>query len=99
MMNVEKPRGNIMSNNIPNTRETVRLGEELYEREIRARDEPGHKGKMLALDINSGAYALGDDSMTAFDGLKKSHPDARIYILRVGFPTAVKLGAGRSVSQ
>jgi hypothetical protein len=75
--------------------EVVQRGQDLYERTIRARVEPENKGKMLAIDVNSGDYSLADDSLTALDQIKAKNPAASVYILRVGFPTAVKIGAGR----
>jgi hypothetical protein len=75
-------------------------GQELYERDIRGRvdQDPSNRGKMLAMDIESGEYELGDDSLAALDRLKAKRPKAPIYIVRVGFPTAVKLGRRRSMS-
>jgi hypothetical protein len=74
--------------------EIIRRGQELYERDIRAAVEV-HRGKMLAVDIDSGQYAFDDDSITAFDRLKAKVPNATIYLLRIGFPTAVHIGGGR----
>ena len=45
-------------------------------------------------DIESGEYELADDSLTALDRLKVKHPDAPTYILRVDYPTAVRIGVG-----
>ena len=75
--------------------EIVKLGQDLYDREIRRQVEANNNGKMLAIDVNSGAYALADDSLTAINELNDKKPQATIYVLRVGFPTAVKIGAGR----
>ena len=80
-------------------REIVQRGQERYEREIRTQGEATNHGKMLALDIESGDYALADDSLTALDRLTAKHPDALMYILRVGFPTAVTIGVGRKVAE
>lgn len=78
--------------------EIAQRGQERYEREIRQRveGEAGHRGKMLALDIDSGEYELADDSLTALDGLRARKPAAPVYIVRVGYPTAVKIGVGRN---
>jgi hypothetical protein len=81
------------TNHVPS--EFTRRAHELYERNIRAQVEPDNKGKMLAIDVDSGDYSLADDSLTALDQIKAKNPDASVYILRVGFPTAVKIGAGR----
>src|SRR5205085_292700 len=75
--------------------EIVQQGEERYQAELRTNLEskPENHGKMLALDIESGDYELAGDSWTAFSGLKARRPNAVIYILRVGHPTAVRIGA------
>lgn len=73
--------------------EIIQRGQQRYERDIRPQVEV-HRGKMLALDVESGEYALGDDSITALDRLKARVPDASIYLVRVGFPSAVQIGAG-----
>jgi hypothetical protein len=44
------------------TDEIVRLGQERYDREIRPLVETGNRGKMLAVDIESGDYEMGEDS-------------------------------------
>lgn len=79
--------------------EIVQRGQERYERDIRAKVEAQNKGKMLALDIETGDYEIADDSLTALDRIKAKHPDAPVYILRVGYPTAVKIGGGRSLAE
>lgn len=79
--------------------EIITLGQERYERDIRATVEGPHKGKMLALDVDSGEFALGDDSLSALDHLQAKAPDAPVYLLRVGFPTAVQIGNARSASK
>jgi hypothetical protein len=72
--------------------ETIRRGQQRYARDIRPQVEV-HRGKMLALDVESGEYALGDDSITALDRLKARVPDASVYLLRIGFPSAVQMRA------
>ncbi len=77
--------------------EIARRGQDRYEREIRTQVEgqAGNLGKMLALDIDSGDYELGDDSLAALDRLNARRPDAAVYIVRVGYSTAVRIGVGR----
>ena len=41
-------------------RETARLGREIYKRDIRRKVEPGHIGEFVAIDVDSGCWALGD---------------------------------------
>lgn len=70
--------------------EIVRRGEELYEREIRARLDPQHRGRFLVLDVRSGEYEIADTAIEAIDRLRSRKPGAMLYILRVGFRTAYK---------
>lgn len=78
-----------MPSNTYSTSEIVRRGQARYERDIRAHVEV-HHGKMLALDVDSGEYELADDSITALDRLKAKNPNAPVFLLRVGFPTAIR---------
>ncbi len=49
-------------------------------------------GEFLALDVETGEYELDEDKLTAIDRARTKRCDAPLYILRVGYPTAVKLG-------
>lgn len=40
--------------------ETARLGKELYERNIRHLVENDHHGEVVAIDVGSGSYAVGE---------------------------------------
>jgi hypothetical protein len=74
------------------TEEVARRGEELYEREIRARVEPENDGRYLALDVESGEYELADEALAATARLRERRPGAVAYLVRVGRPTAFRLG-------
>jgi hypothetical protein len=76
--------------------EIVRRGEELYNQQIRPKVEAGNEGKFLVLDIETGEGEIDADSRAAFDRAAAKRPDAPLYILRIGFPTAVRIG-GRSL--
>jgi hypothetical protein len=78
--------------------EIVERGKEIYERDIRSQVE-AQRGKMLAIDINSGEYALGDNSVSALNDLRAKAPDAQPFLMRVGFPTAVQIGAMPTTGQ
>ena len=70
----------------------VELGENLYAQNLRDQLEPQHDGKFLALDVETGEYELDEDKLAAIDRARSKRYDAPLYILRVGYPTAVKLG-------
>ncbi len=45
--------------------EFARRGNEIYERQIRSQMEEGNKGKIVAIDIETGDYSLGDNILSA----------------------------------
>jgi hypothetical protein len=73
--------------------EIVQRGQERYEREIRAQVEAKNKGRFLALDIETGAYEMDEDDLTAEDRLLDRMPHATVFALRIGYPAAYRLGA------
>jgi hypothetical protein len=64
--------------------EFARLGDALYENDIRPQLKPGDKGKFLAIDIETGAYEIAADELKACDKLRARVPDAQIWMVRVG---------------
>ena len=75
--------------------EIVQRGQVLYDQQIRAHVEASHPGKFLVLDIETGDYEIDADDVAALQRAKAKHPDAAFYILRVGTPTAYRLGGQR----
>jgi hypothetical protein len=73
--------------------EIVRKGQELYEREIRARVESQHHGRILAIDSETGDYEIADELLDAVRGLRQRCPGAVAYILRIGYPAVYTMGA------
>ena len=76
--------------------EAGRLGDVIYERDIRAQVEPQHKGEIVAIDIDTGEWELDPDEATAADRLEARLPDAQIWVLRVGSRYIRKIRAKRS---
>jgi hypothetical protein len=76
--------------------EVSRRAREVYERDIRPRVEPEHAGRFLVLDVESGAYALADDELDAFDRARAKAPEGVLYLLRVGRRAAHRVGARRT---
>jgi hypothetical protein len=72
--------------------EISRRGEELYEREIREKVEAGNKGRVLVIDIETGAYEIeGEDPLAASHHLLARNPDATLYALRIGYRACTKM--------
>ncbi len=75
--------------------ETVRLGREIYKQEIRQMVEPNHIGKFIAIDVDSGCWALGDSIGEARDSLDSTRPEAVDVLLElIGFTAAISIGGG-----
>lgn len=72
--------------------EIVRRGKALYEQQIRPQVEAGHEGQFLVVDIETGAYEIAPDDLTASDRLVQRKPNAVLYGLRIGSPAAYRLG-------
>jgi hypothetical protein len=72
--------------------ETVRRGQDLYERDIRAKVEPGNIGKYLVIDIETGEYKLGSDYHLLARQVLAKKPDAALCVLRIGYPAAGRIG-------
>ena len=65
--------------------ETARLGEAIYERGIRSQVESDHHGAIVAIDINSGDWAVADTVLGAAERLREQHPEATdVWSVRVG---------------
>ncbi len=76
------------------TPEEVELrGEDLYEREIRQLVEVGNQGKFVVVDIETGEFEVDDDDLRATKLALAKRPDAVLYGLRIGYPTAYTMGA------
>ncbi|WP_373546694.1 hypothetical protein [Chamaesiphon sp.] len=65
--------------------EFARRGNEIYETQIRPQVEDGNHGKIVAIDIETGAFELAKDTMIAADRLLVRYPDAQIWLLRIGY--------------
>ena len=84
-MSVQQPRSS--------AEEVARRGDELYERTIRAQVEATHHGKVVAIDIETGAYAVDDNALAAARRLRAQYPEAEVWFVRVGHRALHHIGA------
>lgn len=75
--------------------EFARRGNEIYETQIRSQVEAGNYGKIVAIDIETGAFEVADDTIAASDRLLEQYPDAQIWRVRIGHKTVHRFGVGR----
>ena len=65
--------------------EIARLGDEIYERDIRSQMETDHHGEVVAIDVDSEMWAIGDNIIVATDRLRARRPEAiDVWCVRVG---------------
>jgi len=75
--------------------EAARLGREIYERDILPQVEAGHHGEYVAIDVETGDWAIADSESGVVDGLRAQHPDAvDVLVERVGYRALRSFGAG-----
>ncbi len=81
--------------------EVATRGEVIYKQHIRAQVESENQGKVLVLvvDIETGEYEIDTDDLTATKRILAKCPDAVLYGLRIGSPTAYRLGGHFTVGQ
>ena len=74
--------------------ETARLGKEIYERDIRRQVEADHHGEIVAIDVDSGSWAVATGEIAAVDRLRALCPDAvNVLCERVGYRALRSFGA------
>lgn len=77
--------------------EAAKRGDEIYDRDIRARVEPKHNDEIVAIDLDTGSWEIDADEDVVSDRLQARLPDAQIMVIRVGSRYVRRFGAGRSL--
>ncbi len=68
------------------------LADKIYEEQIKHLVEPQEIGKFIVIDVESGDYEIGEDSLAVEDRLKARRPDAVAFLSRVGYEAAFSIG-------
>ncbi len=72
--------------------ETARRGEVMCEGDIRPHVEKTHRDKVVAIDVDSGAYVIANNALAASERLLAQCPDAEIWCVRVGHRALHRFG-------
>lgn len=64
--------------------EHARRGTEIYEQQVRPQVEAGNEGKIVAIDVDTDAFEVAEDTLTASNRLLARFPDAQIWFVRIG---------------
>jgi peptide subunit release factor RF-3 len=73
--------------------EFARRGDEIYASQVRSQVEQGNHGRTVAIDIETGAFEVADEILTATDRLFERIPDAQPWIVRIGHRAVHRFGA------
>jgi hypothetical protein len=72
--------------------ECARRGKAIYARDILPKLSSKDVGKFLAIDVDTGEFAMSRDEMKAGDNLRRRLPQSQIFMVRVGYATARSFG-------
>jgi len=72
--------------------EHARRGTELYEQQVRPQVEAGNQGKIVAIDVDTGAFEMGENTLSACRRLLSRCPDAQIWCVRIGHRAVHRFG-------
>ena len=65
----------------------------IYDAELRHKLEPHEHGRYLALEVETGDYAIADQFIDASKALRRRHPlPVKFFVFRIGYPAAVRAG-------
>ncbi|NEQ98231.1 MAG: hypothetical protein F6K30_16185 [Cyanothece sp. SIO2G6] len=73
--------------------EFAQRGDEIYETQVRPQVEADNYGKIVAIDIETGAFELADEILPATDRLFERIPEAQPWIVRIGHRAVHRFGA------
>jgi hypothetical protein len=65
-------------------RELGRIGERIYETQLKAELEPECDRQYIAIHVDTGDYAVAHTAGDAMRAINGKHPDSRWYVRRIG---------------
>ncbi len=71
--------------------DVVRLGKEIYYRDILPQIESGNEGRVVAIDVGSGDYEIAESATISAARLRLRKPNAEVFFMRIGFPTMARI--------
>lgn len=72
--------------------EHARRGMLIYEQQVRPQVAASNEGKIVAIDIDSGAFEVADETLAACELVLAHHPDAQIWCVRIGHRAVHRFG-------
>jgi hypothetical protein len=78
--------------------EHARRGTAIYEEQVRPQVEAGNHGKIVAIDVETGVFEVGEDTLTASESLLSRFPEAQIWCVRIGHRGVHRFGSRPTVA-
>jgi hypothetical protein len=72
--------------------DVIARGKKIYDERLRGELEPGHTGRYVAVEPETGRYFLGDTSAEAVGAAHDALPESHFYLARVGYDAAHSIG-------
>lgn len=72
--------------------EFARRGQAIYEQRVRPQVEEGNRGRIVAIDIETGEFEVGDDTLAASGQLLVRRPEAQPWLVRIGHQVVHRFG-------
>ena len=79
--------------------EIARRGDEIFDRDVRPILTSDDDGKFVAIDVETGAFEIDTDEMSATRRLRARAPDAQAWLTRVGHGFVRRYGPRRRSPQ
>jgi membrane protease subunit (stomatin/prohibitin family) len=73
--------------------ELAQRGQALYESGIQQQVAVGNEGKIVAIDIETGAFEVDENIVPATNRLFEQYPDAQPWVIRIGHRAVDRFGA------
>lgn len=77
-----------MSHSHLNYDKVAERGEALYNERLKGKLTPNDRGKFVAIDIETGSIEIDEKDLDAIKRVRARNPNAVLYLLRVGYPSA-----------
>lgn len=72
--------------------EFAKMGDRIYETQIRPKLKESDQGLIVAIDIETGAFEIADTPIIATDRLYEKYPDAQPWVIRIGHRAVYHFG-------
>lgn len=72
--------------------EFARRGNEIYHRDVAPHLQTADQGKLVAIDIETGDYAIDSDDFAATERLASRKPSAQIWLVCIGRSATYRIG-------